>query len=496
MAVRIATHCPTGIAGVSRVTFARTTRQRRLAAAVSHDFTVGPIPRKLFLFSLPILLTNLLQATMQLVNGLWVGNLLGNEAFASVTVATMVLAVVLAFVLGLNNATLTIFAQLRGAGDDDGIHSYLGAFTILLVTLSTVVGIAGYRSTEWLLVLLNTPPSIMDAATSYLRINFVGTLFLVGYNFIGTMLRAFGDSRTPLYFVLLATVLAAVLGPLFIAGLGMGVAGAAWAMVLAQATAFLYSLVYLARRPGRYPLRPRLPGFSEFRTILELGIPSGIQMIVIYAGSAVILSLVNSYGDGVVAGFGAAQRLDSIILLPAVALGMAVNAMAAQNIGANQWPRVTQITRTGVMFNVAVMMAISAVLLIWAEPLIRLFIQDQASVAFGVSYLRTIATFYPFIGLNFIFNGVVRGSGAMFQVLALNIISLWVLRVPLAYGLANVRNEQGIALGIGISFLISSLFSFAYYRWGRWREKQLFPGSADAGEEAVLVSESPLLEPE
>ncbi len=437
------------------------------------DFTVGSIPRKLFLFSLPIMLTNLLQASMQLVNGLWVGNLLGSAAFAALTVSTAVLVVMLAFVLGMNNATLTIFAQLRGADDEGGINTYLGAFALLLVALSAVIGIAGYLFAGRLLVLLNTPPSIIDEATIYLRINFAGTLFLVAYNFVGTLLRAFGDSRTPLYFVLLATVLAAVLAPLLIAGLGLGVDGAAWAMVIAQAAAFLYSVLYLARRPERFPFRPRRPGLVEFRTILQLGIPSGVQMIVIYAGTAVIVSLVNTFGDSVVAGFGAAQRLDSIILLPAVALGTAVNTMAAQNIGANHWPRVAQITRTGVVFNVGVMMALSGVLLAGAEPLVTLFIQDPDSVSFGVSYLRTIALFYPFIGLNFIFNGVVRGSGAMFQVLALNIISLWILRVPLAYGLASLIDEQGIALGIGISFLLSSLFSIAYYRWGGWREKEL-----------------------
>lgn len=181
------------------------------------------------------------------------------------------------------------------------------------------------------------------------------------------------------------------------------------------------------------------------------------------------------------AGFGAAQRLDSIILLPAVALGTAVNAMAAQNIGAGHWARVGRISRTGVLHNLAVMAAIAAVLLVWAEPLVRLFIRDEGSVAFGVSYLRTIAVFYPFIGLNFIYNGVVRGSGAMVQVLVLNIISLWILRVPLAYWLSAQLGERGIALGIGISFMISSAFSAAYYRWGGWRERRLFRDAPATG---------------
>lgn len=375
------------------------------------DFTVGSIPRKLMLFSLPILAANLLQASMQLVNGLWVGNLLGSDAFAAVTIATTVLQVVLAFVLGLNNATLTIFAQLRGAEDREGIDAALGAFVIILGGLSVLLGAAGFLHADWLLALLNTPDAVMGPARDYLRINLAGTLALVGYNFIGSMLRGFGDSRTPLYFVLMATILAALMVPAATRWLGLGVAGAAWAMVLAQAAAFAYSLFHLARRPGVHAPRPRMPRLEHVRAVLELGIPSGVQMIVIYAGLTVLLSLVNSFGEGVVAGFGAAQRLDSIVLLPGVALGMAVNAMVAQNIGANRWDRVGQVTRTGVVFNLAAMAVIAAGLVLAAR-----------------------------------------------------------------------LGEDGIALGIGLSFLLSSLFSAAYYRWGGWRSKRLFTSTgATAG---------------
>src|SRR5690606_12242596 len=148
---------------------------------------------------------------------------------------------------------------------------------------------------------------------------------------------AFGDSKTPLHFVLLATVLTAVLGPLFIVGFSLDVAGAAWAIVMAQSGAFLYSVVYLWKRYPHHGFRLRPPKFEEVKTILELGVPSGVQMIVIHAGMTILLSLVNTLGADAVAGYGVAQRLDSIILLPALALGTAVNAMAAQNIGAQLW---------------------------------------------------------------------------------------------------------------------------------------------------------------
>lgn len=120
------------------------------------------------------------------------------------------------------------------------------------------------------------------------------------------------------------------------------------------------------------------------------------------------------------------------------------------------------------------MLFLASLLFIWAEPLIRLFIQDPASVDFGTRYLRTIAFFYPFLGLNFVFNSVVRGAGAMFQVLALNIISLWILRVPLAYAATALYGGTGVALGIGLSFMLSAGFSYGYYRWGGWRSRTLF----------------------
>lgn len=446
------------------------------------DFTAGPVYRQLYRFALPILLSNFLQMLMPLVSSLWVGNLLGSAALGAVTISFTVLTVVLAFVLGMNNATLTIFAQLKGRGAHDEIRAYLSTFVILLAGLALITTAAGYLFIEPLLVLLNTPPGVLELAADYLRISLRGTLFLVGYNFVGSVLRAFGDSRTQLCFVVVAAVINALLAPLLIAssGMALGMAGAAWATVLAQLAAFLYSLTWVARRFRGRSFALQQPRLAQIWTILRLGIPSGAQMIVIFGALTVILSIVNTFGEAVVAGFGAAQRLDALILLPAVALGVAVNAMAAQNIGKQNWSRVTQVTRAGLALNLTVMVAIAALLYGFAEPLVRLFIQDEASVIFGQSYLRTIAIFYPCIGLNFILNGTVRGAGAMFQILMLNIISLWILRVPLTWLATSRFGETGIALGIGVSFLISCLCAAAYYRWGGWRRVELF--KAEAGE--------------
>jgi Na+-driven multidrug efflux pump len=157
-----------------------------------------------------------------------------------------------------------------------------------------------------------------------------------------------------------------------------------------------------------------------------------------------------------------------------MALGTAVNSMAGQNIGGNEWNRVHKIALYGVIYNLAFMLIIALLTVLLAEYGVNLFIQEKEALEYGTEYLKMIAFFYPLLGINFILNGVVRASGAMFQVLVLNIISFWVLRYPLTYLFSKFMGEKGIAAGMGISFAISSVIAFIYYRYGKWDEQKLF----------------------
>ena len=164
-----------------------------------------------------------------------------------------------------------------------------------------------------------------------------------------------------------------------------------------------------------------------------------------------------------------------------MALGTAVNSMAGQNIGANKWDRVHQIALYGVIYNLGIMLLVAVFIVLFAELGIGLFIQQGDSLEFGSQYLRIIAFFYPLLGINFILNGIVRAAGAMFQILVLNIISLWILRYPFTYICSMVWGEKGIALGMGVSFILSSIIAFLYYRYGKWRKQQLFKEEKSAG---------------
>lgn len=440
----------------------------------TYDFTKGNLVKQLIFFSGPIILANLLQTSYQVVDSLWVGNLLGAAALGAVSVSGAIIFTVLAFVIGLNNAALTILSQQKGSGSETGLRNYLNAFVVLLSVMAFVFTGAGYLGSTVLLKLLGTPADLMPMAKGYLQINFIGVIFLFGYNFISTVLRAIGDSKSPLLFVGIAVFLNFILDPLFIAVLDLGVAGAAYATILSQGIAFLFGLVYvLKNRLAPFEL-PKLPKLKEIGLILHLGIPAGLQMAVISAGSAAIMSVVTKFGSAVVGGFGAAQRLDSILMLPAQSLGTAVNSMAGQNIGKGNWQRIRQITKYGLLYNLIFMCLIGLLIFFFAESAVSLFIREEEAVQFATGYLRIMAFSFPFLGINFVLNGIVRASGAMYQVLVLNVISFWVLRYPLTYFFAAQFQEYGIAIGLGCSFVISSIFAGGYYRYGKWRKKELF----------------------
>ncbi|MBW8350689.1 MATE family efflux transporter [Bacillus sp. IITD106] len=438
------------------------------------NFTTGSIWRQLVTFSAPIIVTNLLQISYQFIDSLWVGNLLGADALGAVAVSSTVIFTVLSFIIGINNATLTILSQLKGKEDPEGLRSYVNAFTVILGTMAIILGVVGFVFTENILKILGTPDAMMAEASSYLKINFLGILFLFGYNFIATVFRALGNSKTPLRFVMIAVVLNAVLDPLFIYVFNWGIEGAAYATIFAQGFAFIYGL-FISLHYKLIPFSiPSIPRKKEVSLILGQGIPSGLQMMVISAGSAAIMSVVTGFGSGTVAGFGAAQRLESIIMLPASALGTAVNSMAGQNIAAGKWDRVHKITLYATLLNLGAMLVASTAIFFLASLGIQLFISEAEAVNFGTDYIKLVAFFFPFLGFNFVWNGVVRASGAAVQVLVLNIISFWLLRYPLTYLFSDIFGQKGIALGMGVSFFISSFFAFGYYQFGKWRKKDLF----------------------
>lgn len=213
-----------------------------------------------FHFSAPIMLTNLLQGSYQFIDSLWVGYLLGPNALGAVTISSIVVVTVLSFIIGINHATLTLLSQHRGRRNKRGLKSYLNAFVVVLTGLSILAGAIGYFFFEAILRMLDTPPEMLPGALAYLRVNLIGILFWSGYNFISSVMRALGDSKTPLKFVMAAVLLNTVLDPVFISLFDLGIEGAALATILSQGLSFLLGVVYTIRRK----LVPfKMPSFAK-----------------------------------------------------------------------------------------------------------------------------------------------------------------------------------------------------------------------------------------
>src|SRR5690625_2057969 len=300
-----------------------------------YDFTKGHIFKQLVFLSGPIMLTNVLQTSYQFIDSLWIGNLLGAIALGAVAVSSTIIFTVLSFVIGLNNAALAILSQQKGREDESGLKRYLNAFVVILLVMALTLSIVGFLMSESLLSLLGTPDSMMEQAKVYIQINFIGMLFLFGYNFISTMLRSIGDSKTPLRFVLDAVLLNIVLDPLLITGFNFGIKGAAYATILAQGTAFVYGLIYVLYHKLAPFTFPMLPKRQEVGLILNLGIPSGLQMASISAGSAAVMSVVTTFGGSVVGGFGAEKLLTMLFKFIDKALGISESSMVSQDIVLN-----------------------------------------------------------------------------------------------------------------------------------------------------------------
>ncbi len=439
-----------------------------------NNFTEGNIKQQLFRFAIPIFFANLLQTSYQLIDSLWVGNLLGAKALAALALSGPVIFTVLSFIIGVNSATITVISQKKGVDDKEGLKDALNSFVFVLGLLAVLFGVLGWFFAPDLLRFLGAPPSIMKSAVSYLRINFVGILFLFGYNFISSVLRAMGDSKTPVRFVMLAVLLNTVLDPLLIHTLHLGIDGAAVATVLSQGAAFGYGILFSILKAGVPFSYPSVPSLQQVKTIGKLGIPAGLQMMTISAGTASITGVAAGFGQNVLAGFGASQRINNLIMIPIFTMGTAVTSMAGQNIGAKKWQRVSEITKEALKGILLISLSIGLIVFIFSGQLMHLFVRNQETITFGSAYLKSVAFLYVFLGINFVLNGVVRAAGAMFQILILNLISFWLLRFPLSYLFSRWFGPIGIGYGMGLSFVLSSFFAMAYYRWGKWRNIQLF----------------------
>lgn len=451
----------------------------RKKGATGRNLTEGNVFKHMVLFSLPLLIGNVLQSLNQIIDAFWVGRFVGSDALAAVAVSGPVVFVLLAFVFGFVIAASTMVAQYKGANDEEGLQKTIDSSIKALSIAALILTVVSIICVPYILRLLQTPAEIFDMANQYLIIFFSGLLFVGGYNYLSAILRGLGDSKTPLYFLIIATVLNIILDPILIIGPGplpaLGVAGAALATVISQATAFLLAVIYIKRRDFGFQLRLWRAKFDNtyLMKMVKLGIPAGTQQVVVSTAVVAVMGAVNLQGADTVAGFGLATRLDGFIFLPAMTLGMAISAMVGQNIGAGRWERIPAIVRSGMLLALLITGSLSTLLFFFRVEALAFFTTDPAVIEQGALYLQIVVfTFIPF-SFMFILTGVLRGAGDMFWSLILTASSLWAIRVPAVYILSYFYNEIGIWIGMAISFVAAYIIVGLYYLTGNWKKKAI-----------------------
>ena len=346
------------------------------------DLTVGSVPAALLRFSLPLLLGNVLQLAYGMADRFWAGRFLGKEALGAVSLASLAIFVLIGFAWGVTMGSSILVSQAWGAKDAQGVRrAVANSFVVggVLALLCTLL-ISGLSRP--VLSLMGTPPEVMGQAAAYLSVMGVGVALIFGFNLVSSIFRAIGDSVTPLKFLALAVTLNAALDPVFMLGWGpipgMGVAGAAAATVFAEGIAFFWSIRYLQRQGGdaRVVIARDTIDAGIMGRILRLGLPTGVQQVIISLGITVIQWFINAYGTDAIAAIGAQINIDNLFFLPSMSLHLAVAAMVGQNVGAGRFARARRTLAWGLVFCAASSLTFALLSLVVPEALLRPFLRE------------------------------------------------------------------------------------------------------------------------
>ena len=447
------------------------------------DLTTGPITRTLLAFALPTLASNVLQSLNGSINAIWVGLFLGEEALAATSNANLIMFLMFAGVFGFGMAATILVGQNVGRRDMREARRALGTAIGAFVGVAMLIAVAGWIYAPALLRLLAMPGNAMPLALAYLRVIFLAmpSSFLMVLLMMG--LRGVGDSLTPLWFMGMSVVLDSTLNPVFILGLGpaprLGIAGSAIATLLASYLSLIAMIVAIYARD--LPIRLRgsewrflVPDRVLLRVIMAKGLPMGLQMLVISASALAMIGLVNRAGVVVTAAYGVTQQLWTYIQMPAMAVGAAVSAMAAQNIGAGRWDRVGRITRSAVIINLILTGGLVVVLTLLDKFALGLFLQHGSPALPIARHIQLIGSWgFILFGVTLVLFGVVRANGAVLGPLLILFVGMFPVRLGLAYALHPRFGIEAAWWSFPAGSIALVAMAVAHYRYGRWRDTRL-----------------------
>jgi len=437
------------------------------------DLTKGNEAKVLILFSIPMLLSNLLQQLYNVVDTIVVGKYVNEKALSAVGQAFPIVVVFLSLIMGFSLASNILIAQFLGAKKIENVRKTVQTTVLTIFWFGILMSIAGFFLTPYILHIMRVPADVLEIAKQYVRITFTGVIFLFIYNGFTAMLRGLGDSKSPLYVLAVSTVLNIILDLVFVIVFNMGVRGVAYATVIAQAVSALLLVLIACKEHEilRFNVFHLQFDIKIFVKTLRLGLPSGIQQSLVGAGFMTLTSLVNNFGSVSSASFVAASKLDAFATMPSFNIGLALASFVGQNMGASKMERVKKGFHSALAIGIAITATFTILVMIFAKPVMMLFLSSEAYLAGGMLYIYLVAPSYIIQAFMFIVNGVIRGAGDTFFAMIATLLTMWVFRIPIAIFLSSFLGVKGVYLSIGIGFSIGATISFGYYLSGKWAKK-------------------------
>lgn len=436
------------------------------------DMTTGNPAKILVKFTIPMLISVAFQQLYNIADSIIAGQLLGGDALASVGISYTITMIYMAIANGSNIGCSVVISQFFGNQNYSKMKTCISTSLISILTLSFVLSALGLIFSPTILSALNTPENLLSDSADYLNIYTAGLVFLFLYNICTGIFTALGDSKTPLFFLILSSVFNVVLDYVLVKYTTMGVSGVAWATFIAQGIASVLSFITLLSRIRKLNCeKSQFFSFNILKKILFVAIPSILQQSFVSVGNIFIQGLVNTFGDIVVAGFSAAGKLNTFTITTLTALGNSMSSYTAQNVGAGKIERIKKGVKYLYIMSFAITVPLFILFNFYPEIMMRIFVSetDIAIIEAGIAFLKTVAPFYLFISIKLIIDGVLRGSGAV-NIFMVSTFSDLLLRVMLSFALSPIFAQQGIWYSWPIGWLLATTISCAFYFTGMWKK--------------------------
>ena len=431
------------------------------------DMTEGTIWKKILAYSIPLLLGNFAQLLYSTVDSIVVGQFEGRNALSAVGASGPIINVLVGLFMGVSSGASVYIANRYGAKDDENVSKGVHTYLVFSFFFGLVFMILGYFFSRNILQMIDTPAAILDDSTTYLQIYFLGVVFTVFYNAGTAILQAIGDSKRPLIFLAVCSVINTILDIWFVASFGWGVAGVAWATLIATAISVVLIFITLLKDKSAIhlmfdKLKMDLPILSR---ILKIGIPAGLQSIIVSGSNVIVQKYLNVFGEASIAAYTSVNKIDSYMGLPANSFALAVTTFVSQNMGAKKYDRVKQGIRQTLWISVGSIIAISICIVVFSAQVVEIFIQDAEVISIGQIMIYTMSPFYGFLSVHTVLQGVLRAFNRSVYPMLVAVVCFVVIRqIFLFFALDIVHSVYFITLSFGLTWTLACIGTSWMYR--------------------------------